>query len=265
MPNELKVLEQALACVTGEQSSLRTECSAFRDFREKASLARPVRSGSPDTGTEVTQLLEAYQETVMSTPDFETTYGDSLAESLGAEFPPSVMNVLLSDKQITQRRKRDLLVAINGAIEERQRFCELLEMELESLRSIRTTVHNVHTTLEELPPLSVTELTFEEYVGAWETTEELIDRCDRLLEQRQDCITELEDIDGDPNKEPHALNQYLYRDQETIYPGLRAIAETQSRIQRYRGTTETGVSADCERARITHDRHDTSTASGSSD
>jgi exonuclease VII small subunit len=201
----------------------------------------------------------------MSTPDFETTYGDSLAESLRAEFPPPVTNVLLSDKQITQRRKRDLLVAINGAIEERQGFSELLDMELESLRSIRTTVRNVHTTLEELPPLSVTELTFEEYVGAWETTEELVEHCDRLLEQRQDCITKLGGIDSDPKKEPHALNQYLYHDRETIYPGLRAIAETQSRIQRYRGTTETGLSADCQRARVKPDRHDTSTVSSSSD
>lgn len=264
MSNEPQVLEGAIACVTEEQSSLRTECSAFRDFREKASLVRPPRSGDPDTGTEVGELLEVYRETVMSTPDFETTYGYSLAGSLRAEFPPAVANALLSDEQITQRRKRDLLMAINGAIEERQRFCQLLDTELESLRSVRTTVHNVHTTLEELPPLSVAELAFEEYAGVWETTEKLSERCSRLLEQRQEYITKLDQINTDPENRSHALNQYLYDGHETIYPGLRAIANTQSRIQRYRGTTEAEISGDRRRGRIEHDS-DTQAVKRSSD
>jgi hypothetical protein len=253
MSNEQQVLEEAIGCVKAEQSSLRTERSAFREFRETVSLARPTRSGDSDTGVEIAQLRQTYRETVMSTPDFETTYSDSLDENLRAEFPPAVANALLSDGQLTQQCKRDLLVAINGALEERQRFCELLDIEIESLRSIRSGVRDVHTTLEELPPLSVTELPFEEYAGVWERTEELSERCDRLSKQRQECLRKLEQNNTDPEGRSHALNQYLYGDRETMYPGLRAIADTQSRIQRYRGTGESESPIDRQGGRIEQD------------
>jgi hypothetical protein len=238
MWDELETLDQAIQCVKREQSSLRTECEAFREFRDTVSWVRPASSHGANTATDTTQLLEAYQEAVMSTPDFETVYGDSLTESLTAEFPPSTANTLLSEERITQQQKRDLLLATNRTIERRARFVERLETERKSLRTIREEISNIQATLQELPPCSIQCLSFEEYAEVWGIHDAQLERCNRLLQKRQVWITEIQQRTVNPENETHAFNEYLYKDLETAYPALRAIAGTRQCIERCCGETQ---------------------------
>lgn len=238
MWDELETLGQAIQYVKREQSSLRTECEAFREFRDTVSRVRPASSHGADTATDTTQLLEAYQETVMSTPDFETAYGDSLAESLTAELPPSTANTLLSEERISQQQKRDLLLATNRTIEHRERFVERLETERESLRKIREEISDIRATLEDLPPCSIQCLPFEEYAEVWGVHDAQLERCNQLLQKRQVWVTEIQQRTVNPENETHAFNEYLYRYLETAYPALRAIAGTRQRIERYCGETQ---------------------------
>lgn len=237
MWDELKILDQARQCVKREQSSLQTECEAFREFRGTVSRVRPASTHGANTATDTTQLLDAYRETVMSTPDYEAVYGDSLAESLTAELSASTANTLLSEERISQQQKRDLLLATNRAIEQRERFVERLETERKSLRTIRDEISNIQTTLEELPPCSIQYLPFEEYAEVWGVYEAQLERCNRLLQKRQEWVTERQQLTVNPENETHAFNKYLYGDLETAYPALRSIAGTRQHIERYRGET----------------------------
>lgn len=237
MWDELEILDQAIQCVKREQSSLQTECEAFREFRDTVSRVRPASSHGANTASDTTQLLDAYRGTVMSTPDYGTIYGDSLAESLTAELSPSTANTLLSEERLSQQQKRDLLLATNRAIEQRERFVERLETERKSLGTLREEISDIQATLQELPPCSIQCLSFEEYAEVWSVSDAQLERCNRLLQKRQVWITEIQQRTVNPENETHALSEYLYRDLETAYPALRAIAGTRQRIERYRGGT----------------------------
>lgn len=235
MSNELKILDQAIRCVSEEKSSFQTECEAFRTFRDTVSRTRPTNSGDTDSGTGATQLLETYQETVMSTPGYEATYGDSLADSLTAELPPSSANTLLSENRISHQQKRNLLLAINDTIQQRERLIEILETELKALQEIRTEVADIEATLKALPPCSIQRLSFEKYVEVWDICDAQLQRCDRHLQNRQVAVTEAQQPVIPPGDSAYAFNEYLYHNLETSYPALRAIAETRQSIVQYRG------------------------------
>jgi DNA mismatch repair ATPase MutL len=242
MLNEVEILDKAMQCVREDQSSLQTECEAFREFRDTISHARPATSGDTDSGTETDQLLEAYQETVMSTPNFETTYGESLVESLTAELPSSAANTLVSEDRITQQQKRNLLLASNHAIHKREQFEEILAAEVESLQAIQKSLHDIETKLEELPPCTIQHLSFEEYIEVWEICDTLLERCDQLLQKRQVMVTEAKQPADAPENDAHAFNEYLYHNLETSYPAIRAITETRQCIERFRGEEKSGTS-----------------------
>jgi len=166
----------------------------------------------------------------MATPDFETAYSNSLPEHLEAEFTPSIADALLSDKQLTQKQKRDLLLATTDGIDHRQAFIQTLETELESLQRVRETVTNVRSTLNELP-CSIESLSFKTYLEAWETTEALSKQCERGLQERQRCIAENQQNHPSPRNKNHLLNQYLYSDFETSYPALSCLTSALNRIR----------------------------------
>jgi hypothetical protein len=178
----------------------------------------------------------------MSTPDFESAYDEPVSESLEAEFPPSLATTLQSNNQVTQRVKRNLLVATTTAIESRKRYLRVLDAEHESMKTVRKTVLEIEDTLQELPTCSLRTLSFERFVDVWETCEAAVERCDRHSEQRQHHIAERQTKDKHTNVGAHALNTYLYDDLETQFPALRSLAETRRHIEQHRGEATEPVS-----------------------
>jgi hypothetical protein len=226
------ILKQAITLVKQDRSSINAEQCAFKAFRESVSRARTTTGNG---GTRTGCLLEAFKETVMSTPDFETAYDEPVSESLDAEFAPSLANALQKNEPVTQQFKRNLLVATTAAIESRTRFIRALEAEHESIQTVQKTVLDIEDTLQDLPACSLQCLQFERFVEVWETCEEAVDRCDRRSEQRQRHIAERQTVDERANIEAHALNAYLYDDLETQFPALHALAKTRRQIERCRG------------------------------
>lgn len=229
---ENNTLEQAITLVKRERSCVYAERCAFDTFRESVSRARTTTG---DSGTRTGRLLEAYEETVMSTPDFEAAYDEPVSESLEAEFTPSLASALLEDEPVTQQLKRNLLVATTAAIESRTGFIQTLEAEHDSIRTVQRTILDTERLLRELPACSLECLHFERFVDVWETCEEAVERCDQRSEQRQRHIAERRTSDEHANVGAHALNAYLYDDLETRFPALYALAKTRRRIERYRG------------------------------
>jgi hypothetical protein len=230
---EPQILEQAKQCVSREQSSIRAEEEAFREFRK--TVARGRARGAPSSGaTETDQLRKAYRETVMSTPDFESAYEESLREHLENEFMSSVADVLLSERDITPRIRRKILIASNTAIEQREQFYKTLEIEEQSLQTTQRTLTEIRQELQSLSRRSMSNLTFEELFDAWESYGELASRCDQLLKERQSILDEIHDTEG------HPLNKYLYSELEAEYPALHAIGHTYQHIKRCQQNLSTG-------------------------
>lgn len=222
---EPQTLEQARERVTREQSSIRAEQEAFREFRETVARSRTKNTDSSGV-TETDQIRKAYRETVMSVPDFEAAYGESLREHLENEFMPSVADVLLSERHITPRIRRKILIASNTAIEQREQFDKTLEIEYQSLRTTQRIITEIGQELQSLSTYLMNDLSFEELFDAWESYGELASRCNQLLEERQSVLHELQDTEG------HPLNKYLYSELETEYPALHAIGHTHQHVKR---------------------------------
>jgi len=246
MTTECEILNRAAERVAEEQQSVKQERWAFETFRESVSRAQ---TATGDGGTRTGCLLEAYKETVMSTPDFEATYDELVSQSLEAEFSPSLADSLQQNEPVTQQFKRNLLVATTAAIESRTRFIRALEAEHESIQAVQKTVLDIESTIQELPAFTLRCLRFERFVEVWETYEEAVERCDRRSAQRQRHIADRRTIDEHANVGAHALNAYLYSDLETQFPALHALAETRRRIERCRGETTGPASPtrDCNR------------------
>lgn len=225
-----EVFDRAYERITQEQACLRSECAAFRRFREAASMPQATDRSGSDVPTD--SILEAYRETVVASSEFDSLDGEPLVECLNGDFSPPIVNALLEDDSLSRRLKRKLLLETNGAIERREQLHDTLEIERESIRTSRDEVLDIEQTLEALSACSLRVTPFDELVEVWETCETLGARDDRLLQQRQSTIRKLDDEIG-LRDYPHALNQYLYDDLETTYPALHGIARSRERVERF--------------------------------
>jgi len=232
MTTEYTILDRATERIAAEKQSLQQERQAFETFRETVSRTQTTTGNG---GTQTGSLLEAYKDTVMSTPDFEATYDEPVSESLEAELTPSLATALQNNEPVTQQFKRNLLVATTTAIDSRTRYIRVLDAEHESMQTVRKTVLDIEETLQDLPACSLRSLPFERFIDVWETCEEAVERSDQRSEQRQHHIAERQTKNEHANVGPHALNTYLYDALETQFPALHVLAETRQCIDHYRG------------------------------
>lgn len=73
-------------------------------------------------------------------------------------------------------------------------------------------------------------LSFEEFAGAWERYDALVDRCEHLMQERQSHIANRWEGDG-PEDPTHDLNEYLYAELDTTYPVLSALVRTRGSLE----------------------------------
>lgn len=229
MPTDSKTLQQAIKEVDEECSYLSAERAAFEEFRESIRLATPELAHAERPSETTEQLRETYHEVVLYGLDHETGYGDTLGDDLVQEHSPSIADILLSAKPLTQRRKRNLLMETTIAIERREHFLAEIEAERTALGIFAQEIAAIESTVETLPECSPQEQLLENLLEARERYDDLKQQCDHLLERRQEQL-------NDPARnvtildEPHALNEYLYSDLDTAYPVLSALGSTVKRI-----------------------------------
>lgn len=238
-------LERAISLIDRERSYLHEEQRAYEAFRERVRLVMsdPTDATSPSETSE--RLLAAYRSEVMDALDYETTYGDTLAESLQEELSPTVAGVLLSKDPLTQRRKRDLLVDTTAAIRRRQAFRAELADERAALERFAEELAKIESALRILPECSARKQPLENLLVTWEAHDKLLGGCEQLLVTRQRQLRASE-RNLRITDEKHALCEYLYGDLESSYPVLSRIASVIDRIDAKRnrstGSNSTGLS-----------------------
>lgn len=229
MEPDSTMLQAAISEVEKERSYLSAELEAFQVFREAVRLATPEPKNIDGSLATSEQLRETYREEVMNGFDHRLFYGDSLRASLEHELSPAIADTLLSNEPLTQRRKRDLLVETTEAIKQREEFLEELDEERAALETFADELSDIESTLEELPVCSVQRQSLERLLRVWDQYETLENDCETLLERRQEELRR-DDRFTRAVSDRHARNEYLYRELETSYPVLGAIAETIERI-----------------------------------
>jgi exonuclease VII small subunit len=222
------ILQSAISHVGHERSHVATELRCFEEFQEPVRLAT-TESTTNETPSETTgQLLEEYKNIVMDGIDYENIYGASVTESLEKELSPHVAEILVSKKPLTRRRKRLLLRGTAIAIERREEFLKELDYEIAALKSFHEELAELSSSVERLPKCSSQQHSLEELIDLWDRYDEILDRCERLLNRRQEQIEDKES--GRSLIDQHALNEYLYSDLPVSYPVLSVLADALTRI-----------------------------------
>jgi hypothetical protein len=234
MTTEIDIIQEAIERVERERSLLSIEQRRLQEFRE--AVSRTTVATSNTSANSSVDLVEMYRETVMDTPDFEKAYNETLKESLEHEFSPSSAEAILSDSQLSQKNKRDLLVEINTAIDRRENLSSILEQEKESLERIHIELTDIRESMRALPSCSFQEHSFEELLDLCGAYDDLEQRCERLLKNRQQHL-------HSTSTHIESVNQYLYNDLDSSFPGLSAIATTVDAINSSRKDTSPEIPA----------------------
>ena len=150
-------IEEALTVVQREIDCLEAELTAFKRFRANIVSIEPTVQSvgtadtpaggmsahgarQPESETSLRAVREAYRETVMAVPHFETDYDDSLEENMSVEFGPELGTQIATGTRLTPQLYEALLTASEGARDERGTLLPALERERESLQSVKKTL-----------------------------------------------------------------------------------------------------------------------------
>jgi hypothetical protein len=209
-----------------EVAAERRAIEAFIDRVESLSTASRARAGtrSPGMGTVAVEtdasdatlatIRSAYRETVMAVDHYETVYGDGLPESLAAEFGPELA-VAIGDGAggaFTPQLRGALLDAAGESRDDRTRFLDTLDAEIESLRAAENAFGELFGRLGDQP---------EGAPAAPAPGDGIVDRLETIAAGRQERLNRRPDVrrvDG------HDLCSYLYADAGWTYPVLAGVA-----------------------------------------
>lgn len=229
-----KPIESALVTVTDEIEKVTAEKCAFEEFRARLEQIESTRKGTsatgddavpalavntPSTADTLQQVRNAYAETVMDVPHYESDYADTLTESLAAEFGRDLAESVVTDSQVTPLLQQTLDTASRQARRERIRFLRILEDERESLRRTGDRLDTYAQKAKQLEARIETASRTATLADVDDELRTLHGRCERLLVERQ------EKIQGRPLKrlssvDEESLSHYLYGNQENTCPAL---------------------------------------------
>lgn len=203
-----------------ERDEVDAEREAFEQFAAAIADVSAIspKTPAPPMGNMISKapnrksddLREAYRETVMAVPHYDDVYDEALEENLVAEFGPEFAELFQSTggPSFTDHHKKTLIAAAEQNAKERADFCDRLDSEIDSLRSMH---RGLTTLLDELD----TNIVPGWYHRRFE------DQLEGILHDRQSTLgsrSSMTYIDR------HNLCAYLYDDEFWTYPGLTAVA-----------------------------------------
>lgn len=225
-------IDQAVDLIDTEIEIVTDERDAFDDFLGRladiptdsfdapaghtgAAIGTLVDSSQPTTN--IVAVRQAYKETVMSVPHYQTEYGESFAEHLSAEIDNTLASQIVQGTVLTG----PVLDALTGAIREartkREDFLSGLRRERESLTGIAESLSDVERRNHRLRTQIPTDCgSIAPRLHALET------RCMELAKTRQETIHG-RSASSWSGVDDESLLGYLYADLQTDTPALAAI------------------------------------------
>ena len=260
------VVESVRQSLRAEQNRTEMERDAFKEFATRVTELQPssttvsssaecnaVPGGSgavalqsqsvsePGPSDELGAIRNAYEETVMSVPFYETEYGDTYEESIRAEFGSDIATALTTSNCLSPIAIDVLLAKIEQARSKRDALLETCEREHASVDDAATVLKPI---AEELQSVEAT--TFDDQgFGALEAHRArlltLADKCEHAATTRQATIHRHRTEYSLPIDAPD-ICAYLYDEFETAYPILRLCSGLARQIEQCRRQVERGMS-----------------------
>lgn len=236
-------IDAARDAVAEERSTIRAEYEALAAFdRRVAELPTATVSTGPPLVADpqpadgsLKRVRAAYEETVMSVPHYEDEYGDTLAESLAAEFGDDLAAALMGGTALTPEFRDAVRAATAAARDEREEFLNVLDRETQSLSTALADVAAVEAELDSLDDRPLSARSFDDLHDLWSSIRDLEAQVDGISRRRQETIRgHRNDLPGVPTD----LSEYLYADLPASYPVLASVADLGDRLEEARRRVE---------------------------
>jgi len=220
-----------------ERSEIERECRALRHFQRdiqtleatapqgKQPRCLTVQSISPPSTPVFTTIGDCYRETVMGVGHYEAVYGDSLRNSMTAEFGISVVTRLSEADHLTPALKNLVLNRAGLCIERRQIFLEVLEEEDVSLADAHATVSDIEDTLTAVELSPEATVSFSKLGTRYERLDSIAATCESWLQKRQQELHERWSDTSVRDRTDKDLCPYLYESVTVDYPVLATFVE----------------------------------------
>lgn len=231
-------IESSLRVLNRERRNLRAERRAFEQFSREVQRipvpagdtggGRPIQLQATDRSSEPLWMVrDRYQETVMSVPDYDSAYGESLEEHFSAELGPDLASILLDANRFTPAVKRQIAQQADQCIRERQPLLDGIDCEEDSLRAARSELLQVAEALSEIHLDELVDAKEVDLNATKDRVGELLARTERTMEARQ---RDIKRINGKLSGETNVfIQEYLYQRKDIIYPVLDcAVTYTQA-------------------------------------
>lgn len=226
----------ALSAVKREREYTKAEQKAFQQFADDVD-SMAVAPASSTMGAQLSglqtskhsqlgQIRERYRETVLSTPDYDSAYGESFEEHITAEFGAETAAALASGGPLTAPAKRLLVENARTAARRRGEFVDALDAEYSAVKQFRGDMEEIDEFLETTRRSALREQSFSGLVQTDQQLRTVRQQSARLLECRQAQIHQLDQSRQCPGS--GFLQEYVYRDLDVSFPVLSGIL---SRIQ----------------------------------
>jgi len=236
-------IERARAAVAEERSCVAAERDAFAAFdRRVAEISTvaapptpPLLTDRQQSGRSLERVRGAYEATVMSVPHYEAEYGDTVAESLAAEFGDDLAAALVGGSALTPEFRDAVRAATDAAEHEREAFLDVLDREDASLARAVDDLSTVRADLVALDDRPLSTRSFDDLRDLWDAVCDIEARIDGIGMRRQETIRgRRSELPGVPTD----LAEYLYADCPANYPVLAAVADLGQETTRARRRVE---------------------------
>jgi len=238
----IESVDREITYVADEQRAFRRFTARTRELDAERNAAGAAVGGDAmavSTGGHHPQssglrsVRDAYEATVMSVPHYDAVYGESLAESLAAEFGSAVATQLLDGQRLTPVLRETVVAAGERAMTEREEFGETLRTERSSLLEVRERLSEIESRAAELSE-AIGAATESTQLGEYDAELDGLEAdCRQLATDRQRLVHRrsagrLSGVDAD------SLVGFLYGDRPETCPALAAIADCLETIRRQR-------------------------------
>jgi hypothetical protein len=189
--------------------------------------------GPPPDDDRLDAVREAYRETVMSVPHYETEYDEPLQQHIGAEFTPEVARAVTRGDRLTPQLRNALVAGAQEHVVKRDDLVEAIDDELASLTDAETRLERVEREVESVDERQLLATSYEELATTWKRLDAAEDDLAALAEDRQETLRqELSTRHG--SRDRHAFHGYLYGDCDGRYPVLADVGRLLDDLRRVR-------------------------------
>lgn len=227
------IVEREIELVTDEQEAFERFGSRLRDVTPSTPEAAG-RSTDPAGATALvasrsvpapgmTEIRTAYRETVMDVPHYDSEYGDSLRDSMQAEFGEQLARHVVDGQALVPVIHEALLEASAAANDDRGDYCQLLERERDSLQSIESDLNDLEARVVDLGERITATTESSELASIDATLRSIETECTDLANERQQVIHN-RTTRSFSGIEASSLVRYLYDGTGFVFPALTDIS-----------------------------------------